>query len=771
VANKAYFGANYTWVMICAFMVFFFQCGFAMVETGFCRRKNAAHTMTMNFMVFLVGAVGYFLTGLRFRWAAAAARGPGTAVLNAMLTIPGLGGILGYKGFLLGGTYDAGVYAMFFFQMVFMDTTVTIPTGAMAERVKYSAVVITSFFISMFFYPVFACWVWGGGWLSTLGVNFGIGHGVVDFRGLRGGALHGRHAGAGGRDVIGPRIGKFKKDGTARAFPGHDIPMAIIGTIILFFCWFAFNASSTLNASDLRLTIAATNTMISGAVGGLVAMFYMWVKYGKPDPSMTANGALAGLVAITAPCAFVNGWSACIIGIVSAFLVCNAVPFVENKLKLDDPVGAISVHCVNGVWGVLATGLFADGTYGDGWNGVAGNVRGLFYGDASQFLAQLIAVAVLIVWGFGGAYLFFKVLDKVWGLRVAPEQELDGLDIPEMGVLAYPDNQLLRTELDYSSADNAPIPQLARFGDFDPASSVPMPAAPVPAARAVPVVDVSSQAPASDMRSASKLTKIDIILKQSRFEALKEAMNEIGVTGMTVTQVLGCGIQKGATEYYRGVATEISTCCPRCRWRSSWQRFPVRLVVDTARKVFTPATSATARSSSTTWRTPSRCAPARRATTRCRATTTERSFCRPASSFPTLSQSKKRRRARKNSAHGAVFFRARFSCAAFWGIRPRQGSDLHGLVLADDLDQPGKALRLGEVAAHRGRHRDDAAAAHLLDKGAHRGRETARPDREAQIDAVPLLRLFVGGGELLFCGRPRSRRARSPWPRTSSARP
>jgi Amt family ammonium transporter len=225
-----------------------------------------------------------------------------------------------------------------------------------------------------------------------------------------------------GAIVIGPRIGKFKKDGTARAFPGHDIPMAIIGTIVLFFCWFAFNAGGTLNASDGRLAVAATNTMIAGAVGGLVAMFYMWAKFGKPDPSMTANGALAGLVAITSPCAYVTGLSAFIIGVVAAFLVCLAVPFVENKLKIDDPVGAISVHCVNGMWGVLSVGLFADGTYGDGLNGVSGGVRGLFYGDPSQLLAQLITMAVLVVYGFGVAFLFFKVLDKTWGIRVNPSR-------------------------------------------------------------------------------------------------------------------------------------------------------------------------------------------------------------------------------------------------------------------------------------------------------------------------------------------------------------
>lgn len=467
-ANKAYYGANFTWVMITGFMVFFFQCGFAMVETGFCRGKNAAHTMTMNFMVFLVGAIGYFLCGFAFQFGGsggAAGLGTGGGALNAMLSIPGIGGIIGYKGFMLSGTgiYDPGIYALFFFQMVFMDTTVTIPTGAMAERVKYSAVVITSFFISMFLYPLFGNWVWGGGWLSQLGKNFGLGHGVVDFAGSAVVHSMGGMLALAGAIVIGPRIGKFKKDGSTRAFPGHDIPMAIIGTIVLFFCWFSFNAGSTLNASDFRLSVVATNTMIAGAIGGLAAMFYMWARYGKPDPSMTANGALAGLVAITAPCAFVNAASAFVIGLVAGILVCLSVAFVENKMRLDDPVGAISVHCVNGIWGVLALGLFADGSYGAGINGIDSGVTGLFFGDAGQFGAQVIAVIVLFVWGFGVSFIFFKVLDKIWGLRVAPEVELDGLDIPEMGVLGYPDVQLVKCELDYDSEDNAPVKQLARF--------------------------------------------------------------------------------------------------------------------------------------------------------------------------------------------------------------------------------------------------------------------------------------------------------------------
>ena len=444
-ANKAQLSANFVWVMITGFMVFFFQCGFAMVETGFCRGKNAAHTMTMNFMVFLVGAVGYFLVGFALQFGGSggnAGLGTGGAVLNGMLSIPGFGGILGYKGFFLqsGGTYDAGIYALFFFQMVFMDTTCTIPTGAMAERVKYSAVVISSFFVSMIYYPLFGNWMWGGGWLSQLGVHLGLGNGAVDFAGSSVVHAMGGMMALAGAIVIGPRIGKFREDGTAVAIPGHDIPMAILGTIVLYFCWFAFNAGSTMSGTDFRLAVVATNTMIAGAFGGFVAMSYMWIRFGKPDPSMTINGALAGLVAITAPCAFVNGISSAIIGTISGVLVCVSVSVIENKFKIDDPVGASSVHAVNGVFGIICVGLFADGKYGAGLNGITGNVTGLFYGGGfGQLGAQLICVATLIVWGFGLSFIFYKLLNKFWGLRVTKEVEMMGLDIPEMGILAYPD--------------------------------------------------------------------------------------------------------------------------------------------------------------------------------------------------------------------------------------------------------------------------------------------------------------------------------------------
>ncbi len=434
---------NIIWTMIAGFLVMFMQAGFAMVETGFTRAKNVAHTMGMNFLVYAIGMIGFWICGFAFMFGGVGgiASLGGTPGLDKMLSFNLFGktfDIIGYSGFFLNGSvYDVGVFALFLFQMVFMDTTATIPTGSLAERWKFTSFIFFAFFISMFVYPIYGNWVWGGGWLADLGVNFGLGHGQVDFAGSSVVHLVGGVAALAGAIVIGPRIGKYSKNGTSQAIPGHNIPMAIVGTFILAFGWFGFNAGSTLAGTDLRLTVVATNTMLASGAGALAATLLMIFKFGKPDPSMMANGLLAGLVAITAPCAFVPSWASFVIGAIAGILVVYAVFFIDQKLKIDDPVGAVAVHGVNGAWGVLSLGLFADGTYGDGWNGVAGGVKGLFYGDAGQLVAQIIGVITAIIFVFILMYTFFKVQDKYFGIRVDSKDEIAGLDMPEMGIKGY----------------------------------------------------------------------------------------------------------------------------------------------------------------------------------------------------------------------------------------------------------------------------------------------------------------------------------------------
>lgn len=440
---------NIVWTLITGFLVMFMQAGFAMVETGFTRAKNTAHTMSMNMMVYPIGMLGFWICGFAFMFGGVggfSALGAGTAALNHELVIHLFGkefGLIGWKGFFLGpSVYDAGIFTLFLFQMVFMDTTATIPTGAMAERWKFLPFIVYGFFISMVIYPLFGNWVWGGGWLSQLGKHFGLGHGHVDFAGSSVVHMVGGVTALAGAIILGPRIGKFNKNGTPNAIPGHHIPMAVVGTFILAFGWFGFNSGSTLSGTDLRIGVVATNTMLASAGGTLVAMIIMWLKFGKPDPSMMCNGMLAGLVAITAPCAFVTALSAVIIGCIAGPLVVGSVFFVERVLKIDDPVGAISVHGACGAWGVLSLGLFADGTYGDGWNGVPGTVKGLFYGDPSQFTAQCIGTLTCFIVVYILAYIVFKLIEMVFGNRVSPEAELQGLDIPEMGCFGYPEFNL-----------------------------------------------------------------------------------------------------------------------------------------------------------------------------------------------------------------------------------------------------------------------------------------------------------------------------------------
>jgi Amt family ammonium transporter len=436
---------NFMWTLITGFLVMFMQAGFALVETGLCRAKNAGHTMAMNFMVYPMGMLGFYLCGFAFMFGGL---GPistmgGYGGLNGEWTINLFGkpfGLLGHKGFLLQGVgYDTAAFALFLFQMVFMDTTATIPTGAAAERWKFSAFMIYSCCIGTFMYPIFGNWVWGGGWLSQLGTNFGLGHGHVDFAGssvvhMQGGVIALIFAW-----LIGPRYGKYDANGKlVHPIIPHNLPFVMLGTFILAFGWFGFNPGSSLAGTDLRIAVVAVNTMLASATGALGATLWMWwVRTKKPDPSMMCNGMLAGLVAITCPCAFVSAGGASILGLVSGILVVESV-FFFDKIGIDDCVGAISVHGVNGAWGCLSLGLFADGTYGDGWNGVSGTVRGLFYGGGmSQFWAELIGVTVCFVTLALISIVVYKLTEALVGNRVDREVEIEGLDLPEMGVPGY----------------------------------------------------------------------------------------------------------------------------------------------------------------------------------------------------------------------------------------------------------------------------------------------------------------------------------------------
>ncbi|GAB2986986.1 ammonium transporter [Mucilaginibacter puniceus] len=437
---------NIMWTLLAGFLVMFMQAGFALVETGFTQKKNVAHTMGMNFMVYAVGMFGFWVCGFAFMFGGALnmatiGGAPGVASHEYIVHMFGHDfGLAGSVGFFLNSdVYDVGVFTLFLFQMVFMDTTATIPTGSMAERWSFKSFLIFGFFISMFVYPLYGNWVWGGGWLSQLGANFGLGHGVVDFAGSSVVHLVGGAAALAGAIVIGPRIGKFNADGSPNTIPGHNIPMALLGTFILALGWFGFNPGSTLAGGDFRIAIVAVNTMMAGTAGTLAVLIILYIQGKKPDPGMLANGMLAGLVAITAPCAFVNSISSVIIGAIAGLLVVFTIYIMDYKLKIDDPVGAFAVHGVNGAWGVIALGLFADGSYGDGWNGVTGTVKGAFYGDASQLGAQCIGVLTCFVFVFVVMYIFFKVSNKITPIRVKTEDEVAGLDMPEMGVVGYVD--------------------------------------------------------------------------------------------------------------------------------------------------------------------------------------------------------------------------------------------------------------------------------------------------------------------------------------------
>jgi Amt family ammonium transporter len=463
---------NLLWVILGAVLVIFMQAGFALVETGFCRAKHAAHVVSTNFAIFGLGFVGFFLIGYGLMFGGFSF--PGAFGLDASTGGPLVGSgswvFLWHGGFALtnlhGLTNAAPVAAMFLYMVAFMDTTGTIPTGSMAERWKWKSFVGWGLFCGALYYPLFGAWTWGGGWLSQLGNSAKLGFGYVDFAGS--GVVHamGGVAGLAGALILGARIGKYDADGTPRTLGAHNIPMAYLGTFILLVGWFGFNAASTFAATDVRFAVVAVNTALAAAFGATVAMFYVMKRMGKPDPGMMANGMLAGLVAITAPCAFVQPWAAAAIGSIAAIIVVESVFFFERR-GIDDPVGAISVHGVCGIFGVLCVGIFSSGEYGAGWNlttkgaaATASGVTGILYDfdlGLRQLSSQAVGAIVICTVMFGFAYLFFKIQNSMTkgGIRSEADHEVMGLDIPEMGVLAYDNLQV--NEIDIVGLDGVEL--------------------------------------------------------------------------------------------------------------------------------------------------------------------------------------------------------------------------------------------------------------------------------------------------------------------------
>jgi Amt family ammonium transporter len=450
--------ANFSWTLLTGYLVLFMQAGFALLTCGLVRKKNAGHLMMLNFAAYVFAFLAYYAVGYAFQFGgvainAAPANLGGTPTLSKFLFGHGLWGFLGGKGFFLSGPgYDAGSLCLTLFEVVFMETAGYIIVGAICERITFWSFLLCEIFIGAILYPVFGCWVWGGGWLSQVGSTLNLAHGYVDFAGST--VVHG----VGGfcamalAVILGPRLGKYGPDGKARAFPAHNLAFVVTGTFILLFGWMGFNPGSTLGASDLRISVIAVNTNLAAVAGAAAAMFLWYLLFGKPDITMACNGMLAGLVAITAPCAFVSPTASVIIGVLAGILVCLGVLFNERVIKVDDPCGAISVHGYCGWLGAVCVGIFADGTYGSGWNGIgpasylghAGQgVTGLLHGDTRQFLCQLMGATLCAIWAFGATYGVFTVVNKIKSMRVAPEVELEGLDVPEFGMHAYPEDRVL----------------------------------------------------------------------------------------------------------------------------------------------------------------------------------------------------------------------------------------------------------------------------------------------------------------------------------------
>ena len=537
VINGQVFGV---WFLIGAALVFWMQAGFAMVETGFTRAKNSGNIIMKNLMDFCIGTVMFIIIGF------------------SLLLGEDVLGLIGKPGFDIFTAYADFDWSSFVFNLVFCATTATIVSGAMAERTKFLSYCIYSGVISALIYPIEAHWIWGGGWLAQLGFH--------DFAGSCAIHMVGGISALIGAKILGPRIGKFEKDAQGKvvkvnAFPGHNIPIGALGVFILWLGWYGFNGAAATSLEQLA-SIFVTTT-IAPAVATVVCMIFTWVKYGKPDVSMCLNASLAGLVAITAPCDVTDAFGSIVIGAVAGVLVVFGVWLLDYKLHIDDPVGAVAVHMMNGIWGTLAVGLFATPT-APGYsiaNASGEEIKGLFYGGGFELLGlQILGFVAVAAWTAVTITILFLVIKSTIGLRASREEEIKGLDITEHGLTsAYAGFEVSTTDLQFDASD------------FEEVGSAKM-------EDAVPAV-VQKSAGTDD----KKITKVEILMKQERFEKLKKAMNEIGVTGMTVTQVLGCGTQKGAPEYYRGVQMEMQLL-PKIQVEMVISKVTPMEVIEAARK-------------------------------------------------------------------------------------------------------------------------------------------------------------------------------------------
>ena len=545
------------WFLIGAALVFWMQAGFAMVEAGFTRAKNTGNILMKNLMDFCIGTVMFILIGF------------GLFLGEDLL------GFIGKPGFSIFSDYAQFDWSNFVFNLVFCATTATIVSGAMAERTRFLSYCVYSAVISALIYPVEAHWTWGGGWLSQIGFH--------DFAGSNCIHMVGGICALIGAAMVGPRIGKFTRNKKGEvtkvsAFPGHSLPLGCLGVFILWLGWYGFNGAAAVSVPEMG-SIFLTTT-IAPSVATVVCMVFTWIRYGKPDVSMCLNASLAGLVAVTAPCDVCDAFGAIVIGAVSGILVIFGVWLLDNKLHVDDPVGAVAVHCLNGIWGTIAVGLFATGSapafargIGDGVNFGANQIAGagLFYGGGLKQLGiQLLGLGATAAWTAVTITIAFIVIRAIFGLRVSEEEEILGLDRTEHGLpSAYAGFSIVDLSTGMEVNENTDLGE----ADYDQASSLKRDAA-------VPVVRTET---AGVTEHRTGMYKVSIIAKHSRYEKLKNALNELGVTGMTVTQVMGCGIQKGAGERYRGVELDVNVL-PKMKIEVIVGNIPVDEVIETAKK-------------------------------------------------------------------------------------------------------------------------------------------------------------------------------------------